>query len=67
MERFASLAAAIRDAYPAGKAQIYRGLNLVLTSSQERRRCAPQHTCPLIPMGLWSVSEERVHLKANAC
>jgi hypothetical protein len=31
VDRFASLAAVIRDADPADKAEIYRGLGLVLT------------------------------------
>jgi site-specific DNA recombinase len=31
VERFASIAAVIRDADPADKAEIYRGLNLMLT------------------------------------
>jgi hypothetical protein len=37
VEHFASLAAVIRDADPADKAGIYRGLNLILPYQPERR------------------------------
>jgi site-specific DNA recombinase len=37
IDRFTSLAAVIRDADPADKAEIYKGLNLVLTYLPEAR------------------------------
>jgi len=42
VERFASVAAVIRDADPADKAEIYRGLNLILTYQPEAQTVRAQ-------------------------
>ena len=42
VERFASIAAVIRDADPADKAEIYRGLNLMLTYQPEAQTVRAQ-------------------------
>ena len=61
MEYFADLAAVVRDADPTDKAQIYPGLNLVLTYQPAAQTVrAHKRAWQGIPMGLWFVSEGRV-------
>ncbi len=52
VERFASLAAVIRDADPADKAEIYKALNLVLTYQPEQRMIRAQAHVSADPHGV---------------
>jgi site-specific DNA recombinase len=61
VERFSGIAAVIRDPDPADKAEIYRGLNLMVTYRPETETVRAQAHLSADSMGLWFVSEGRLH------